>query len=152
MFVGARGEPFLSKMIITRPDWETFLKHRSPQFLRGQNDCVTFAADWAELLSGQRPGPKIARCQRSSLQAARILKEEGGVVKMFDRHLLRAGWGRVNKPATGDVVAIKEARAFQGTTVGVCRGSKLVTIAEEGGLLLLSLGEVEMKGAWSWVS
>ena len=119
-------------------DWqirlEAFLRARqSVPFAWGTNDCVIFAADCVQALTGVDHVPPKLR-GASLLQSARILKERGGVIALAAAALgepLPAAFAQI-----GDVVLCK---AGDQDMLGICNGSTALAPGPDG-LVSVALG------------
>jgi hypothetical protein len=75
-------------------------------FRRGDHDCMTFAADWAVVVTGQDPAASWRGAYSDAAGAARILEQHGGARAMVGAQLEAQGWRRVADPAAGDIALI----------------------------------------------
>lgn len=63
---------------------EYIAAHLNTPFAWGSNDCMSFAIGWVEIATGKKHLP--TEMWRSELQAARIIKRNGGLVAALDAH------------------------------------------------------------------
>lgn len=108
-------------------DWqirfESFMRERqSMPFEWGVNDCCTFAADCVLALTGVDPALPELREHKTEIQAARLLKQHGGV-----RGIATAALGEpspISMAQIGDVVlASSDGRDM----LAICNGSSYVS-------------------------
>lgn len=66
-------------------DLPTYIAARlTAPFEWGVNDCMTFAIGWVEIATGKKHLPD--ELWETELQAARIIKQHGGLVAALDAH------------------------------------------------------------------
>lgn len=112
-----------------------YIRRPLPPFERGSGDCCAWAARWAEARTGILPGKELCTpCSRK--QALHILRTHGGMAGLMGMVLERDGWAETSNPRDGDIAVIRKKEAFTGETVGVWSGGRLVSVNEEGKLVL----------------
>lgn len=117
-----------------------FLREREAvPFKWGENDCCLFAAEWIEVVTGQRPpmADRLRGTYSDLFQAARILEDLGGVERIIADYAASQGWPEV-APAfaqRGDIVVHDGPR---GPSLGVCHGRQFAA-PFDGGLAHLPM-------------
>ena len=94
-------------------------------FVRGDHDCIMFAADWARELTGRDPAAAWRAAYASRGQASAILARGGGLEVMVGQALEAQGWHRVREPRAGNIgiiVAPTRDEPKGGRVLGVCAG------------------------------
>jgi hypothetical protein len=112
-------------------DWqirfEAFCRERiSAPFAWGRNDCCTFAADAVQAMTGQDPAPHL-RSHATELQAARVIKEQGGIAA-----IATAALGEPRPTAFGAIGDIVLANIDGRETLTVCNGTNLLAPGVNG--------------------
>jgi len=106
----------------------------------GEHDCCLFAADVVAALTGVDFGAELRGTYSTALEAARILKERGGV-----RGIASAALGAEIPPLMaqrGDIIMYRSAN---GEALGVCVGAQFVAAGTNA---LLRGGMDEALAAW----
>lgn len=67
------------------------------------DDCMTFAASWAEACAGVDPAAQFRGTYDTQEGAEALIAAHGGMVALASRQLLGIGAKRVQTPETGDV-------------------------------------------------
>lgn len=116
----------------TLPDY--IADHLSTPFKWGAHDCMTFSIGWVEISTGKKHLPE--ELWQSELQAARIIKQHGGLVAALDAHFHQV---HPNYAKDGDL-AIAEG------VVSLVSGSHLVAPGANG---LIFRPRTEADHAWS---
>ena len=125
-------------------DWqirfERFTRERSNMpFAWGSNDCCGFAADCVEALTGAKHF-KGLRGYSTELQAAKLLKEHGGVVGIANAVL-----GDAISPLLATVGDVVLTNAGGGDTLAVCNGQTCMAPGKDG---LVSMGMDTARLCW----
>lgn len=115
-------------------------------FAYGKNDCLLWLADWGIRLTGVDVGACWrGRCS-TKLGAARILRQNGGMVAVTGAAFEPEGWRRTETPKRGDIAIVHEAK--EGLTGAICLGNGMFAMARFEGRLLFKRAPVV--AAWSW--
>ncbi len=117
---------------MTLPDY--IAAHLKTPFQWGVNDCVLFALRWVEMRRAAQVIPAITWTNEK--QAARAIKQHGGLVAAFDRTFARIA---PNFAQDGDL-------ALAGRIVYLFSGAHLVS---PGKLGLVFKSRMEAEHAWS---
>lgn len=115
-----------------RADWPERLaafieRRRRARFRWGRHDCVLFAADAIEQMTGVDPIVSLRGRWRSRAEALAILEAEGGMLMAIDQRL--PVLESVAMAQRGDLVAIPSAGAI---VLGICVGSQAVAPGATG--------------------
>ena len=98
-------------------DW--FARRASAPFEWGSNDCVLYAMDSVQEITGEDPIPDLRDSWTSALQARRAVDEQGGMVAALD-----ARFQRLETPLLaqrGDIGVLPEEDSWR--IVVVCFGT-----------------------------
>lgn len=102
-------------------DWPSRLeaiirsRERAP-FSWGTNDCVLFAADAINAMTGCDPWPGIRGRYRTALGASRLIKQMGGIESAVSESFDRI---KPSFAGRGDLLLFRSAR---GPYLGICTG------------------------------
>lgn len=125
-------------------------------FVRGVNDCCTFAAGWASAAMGRTLACAWLGKPLSDEEALAILEEAGGLEAAVDQVLLPAGWQHVSQPNAAPEYAIAllaSAGGFGEHTLGIVRATWVVTREEPRGAfpsMLRTMPKSAILQAWEW--
>lgn len=119
---------------MTLPDY--IASHLSKPFGWGVNDCILFAAGWAEMVSG-RDILTPHKPWNSAKQALRKIEKAGGLVAFFDSHFQRI---EPNLAQDGDLTVVRDSAAL-------FSGAQVVSVGETG---LVFIERTEAKCAWRY--
>lgn len=106
----------------------------------GTNDCVTFAADAVQAVTGTDPIPELRGAWDDESGAMAVLEAQGGLVAAMDARFPRR---EVNFAQRGDLVLIKDANGQP--SLGVCVGRDAVAPGVDE-MLLTPIGKARI--AW----
>lgn len=130
-----------------RENWPTelanYIEKRSKMpFAWGTNDCCTFACSWIHILVGFDPSTEFNYA--TARQAAKLLKDEGGVEAIAAKICAQWGWPECPplQAARGDVVLVDTPK---GAALGICLGARCAFPGMDGVTYKLT-GEV--RRAW----
>ena len=115
------------------PDWpERLAAHlhaaRARPFCWGTHDCCTFAADAVHAITGWDYMASLRARYFSGLQAARVLREGGGLRQMVSDRM--GPMVRATHATRGDVVVFDTQR--NGEALGICVGAQFAAPAAWG--------------------
>lgn len=110
-------------------------RHLRVPFFWGENDCVTFAARWVEMKTGNDQLSGLPRW-RNQIQAHRVIRSVGGLEKAIDARLHRV---ESNFAKDGDIALVNGC-------VVIHSGHKLVGPGESG---LKFISRMEAECSWS---
>jgi hypothetical protein len=105
-------------------------------FAWGANDCMTFSIRWAEIKTGRKLLPD--ELWTTELEAARVMKQNGGLMAALDAHFTRLK--HPNYAKNGDLVICGER------FVSVVSGPHIVGPGEKG---LVFNPRTEATHAWT---
>lgn len=108
-------------------------------FAWGSNDCVSFAIGWVEIATGHSLLP--TKMWQSELQAARIIKQQGGLFAVLEKNFTRLK--HPNYAQNGDLVLVDGDRP----TVYLVSGARIVAPGESG---LVFRPRREAQHAWTY--
>lgn len=116
------------------------------RFQWGTHDCMLFAADWAQRLTGIDPAAQWRGSYASADAAEALIERHGGARGIVAAGLRAAGWRPVWPPKAGDICVV-EAPAPGGTAhvAGVAVDIARVALATARGLVIAPAPIVE---AW----
>ena len=108
-------------------------------FVWGSHDCLLWLADWVALRYVVDPGSTWRGRYSTMREAARIVRDAGGMVSLLDGAATLAGLPRVKCGARGDVavVAVDQSVATDG---GEHFGDQAGAILLDGSAALISQG------------
>jgi len=136
------------KNVMQKDLWE-HIKAFPADFERGVSDCCSFAATWAERVSGTLPGSELLGRGLSDREAMGILRKHGGMEDMVDKMLTSCGWVEVDQWEDGDIVIIHIKNGFLRQSVGVYSQTKVISASERGGVLIVPKPDIAR--GWRWV-
>lgn len=120
-------------------------------FAWGSFDCLLWLADWVRIKRGVDPAGDLRGRYCSMLQAARIVREKGGMVRLVEGQLKAAGLSTVNVGARGDIAIVSVGGAggehFGNEAGAILLGGTAVLMCQEG-LCMPRLAEVPVLAAW----
>jgi hypothetical protein len=93
------------------------LPHRWVWGGMGGHDCTTFCARWIEVATGKNPISHFIGTYSTREEAAAIIESLGGIERMIDEGLARAGFARTSAPQSGDIGLITAPVGFDATCV-----------------------------------
>jgi hypothetical protein len=114
---------------------EYIAAHLSAPFEWGRHDCITFAVGWVEISSGRKHLPD--ELWQDEWQAARLVKENGGLVAVLDAHFRRLP--HPNYAKDGDL-------AIAAGVVSLVSGAHIVAPGADG---LVFKPRTEAEHAWT---
>lgn len=114
-------------------------RRRQP-YAWGTNDCVTFAADAVEAVTGTDPLAELRGAWTSESEAMTVLEAQGGLIAAMDARFLRKAKEFAQR---GDLVLVKDANGQP--SLAVCVGKDAVAPGEDE-MLLVPMGLARM--AW----
>lgn len=92
------------------------------------HDCCTFAADAVKAITGTDPMADLSGTYHNALQAARVLRAEGGLPAAVSKRL---GFGKLPALAQrGDVILFN--MRGHGSALGICTGPLFAAPGENG--------------------
>ncbi|MBO9631174.1 MAG: hypothetical protein J7516_17355 [Shinella sp.] len=78
----------------------------------GCEDCTTWCATYARLLTGDDPASDFRGTYTTETGAKELIARHGGLVLLAGPRLERAGWKRVQNPENGDLAVIHAVAGF----------------------------------------
>lgn len=122
-----------------------FLRSASERyFVWGQFDCLMWLADWIKASRGVDPGDGWRGSYSSALGAARIIKEQGGMVSHVDARLAPFGIRRTDTPRRGDIAVV---RASEGEMGAIVHGGTVSCLTERG-VIVRRVADTPILAAW----
>lgn len=88
--------------------------HHADPDARIYNDCTSFCATWAEMLTGIDPGEGLRGTYATAVGAQRIINSAGGIVPFFGARLEPIGFKRVSDKQDGDIGIIETLAGMDG--------------------------------------
>lgn len=79
---------------------------RAKQWQWGRLDCCMFAGDWIAACTDKDPMAPYRGIYDTPLQARRLIRQRGGLVKMVDAEMTRCGFERTTAPEHGDIAVV----------------------------------------------
>jgi len=137
-------------MILLGADQLTRFLNRASEtpFAWGAHDCLLWLADWIALRHVVDPALSFRGGYSSMLQAARIVREAGGMVSLVELTTRKAGLPRVKCGVRGDIAVVSVA-GDGGEHFGEQAGAILLdgsaALISQGGLVVAPLPVV---AAW----
>lgn len=114
-------------------------RRRQP-YAWGTNDCVTFAADAVQAVTGTDPMSDLRGSWDSESAALAVLEAQGGLIAAMDARFPRKAKEFAQR---GDLVLVKDANGQP--SLAVCVGKDAASPGEDE-MLLTPMGKVRM--AW----
>lgn len=126
-------------------DWQLCLEafvheRKSMPFAWGTNDCTIFAADCVQALTGVDVVPAEARGYTTERQAARILKERGGLIG-----IATAAMGEPLPPLLAGIGDVVLSKAGAHDMLAICNGGTCIAPGPDG---LVHLGMATATMCW----
>jgi hypothetical protein len=112
-------------------------------FARGRNDCMLFAADWVERLTGRDPAAEFRSAYDSAEAANAILQERGGSRAIVASLLQPLGWRRVDTQRAGDIALVIPPTHTE-EIAAVCVDDRRVALLSLRGVVVWPLQPVEV--------
>lgn len=115
------------------------------------NDCTTFCASWAEVLTGIDPAADLRMTYHTAEEAHAIVDAAGGHIQFMAGRLEPIRFKRVQNPADGDIGCVRAPVGLEGdfAEVGAIRfGPNWVTLGRVG----LVGKRLETIAAWRFAS
>lgn len=72
----------------------------------GNLDCCFFGGNWIAESTGRDPMAPYRGIYDTARQAARLIRQRGGLVKMVDAEMTRCGFERTTAPDHGDIAVV----------------------------------------------
>jgi len=120
-------------------------------FAWGRHDCLLWLADWIIERRGIDPAIGIRGGYSSILQAARIVRDAGGMQSLVDITTRSAGLSRTTSVARGDIAVVQIA-ADGGEHFGDQAGAILLSGSAamlcQAGLVMPRFADIEIVAAW----
>ena len=117
----------------------------------GQFDCLLWLADWIEERRGIDPADSLRGKYCSMLQAARIVREAGGMERLVDITTRPVGLSRATEGARGDIAVVQVAgdggEHFGNQAGAVLLGGTAVLLCQ-GGLVMPRLDLAPVVAVW----
>lgn len=105
----------------------------SQPFEYGVNDCILFAIGWVEIATGKKYLP--ANLWENEKEARRLIKKNGGLIAVFDKHFTRI---EPNYAQDGDLAIVDDiAYLFS--------GAGIISVGQNG---LLNKSRILATQAW----
>ena len=125
-------------------------------FAWGRHDCLLWLADWIAERRGLDPASELRGKYSTMLQAARIVREAGGVARLVDIStralgLSRAMPGAPNAWKRGDIAVVAvggEGGQHFGNAAGAILLGGSAALICEAGLVMPRLADVDVIAAW----
>jgi hypothetical protein len=121
-------------------------------FQWGEHDCLLWLADWIDERRGIDPASELRGKYSTILQAARIVREAGGMERLVDISTRAAGLSRATSGARGDIAIVQvegDGGAHFGNQAGaILLGGSAVLLCQ-GGLVMPRLDIAPVIAAWS---
>ena len=112
-------------------------------FARGRNDCMLFAADWAQRLTGEDPAAAF-RNVYDNAEAANAILQEYCCARAITASLLEPlGWRRVDAQRAGDIAIVMPPTLAE-EIAAVCVDARRVALLSVRGLVVWPLAPVEV--------
>lgn len=125
-----------------------FLASRSETaFEWGKFDCMIFASDAIELLTGADPAKEFRGAYSTEADAIEILKRRGGVRGIAMRGAKKYGFKQI-PPLFAQRGDICLGRPEGQDTLGVCQGRYFVFAKSPVGLVYISLDDPNIVNVW----
>lgn len=126
--------------------WELIERARESEFKFGSFDCCLFACDAIQALTGDDPA-RTFRGYSGELEAARVLKREGGVRAIAEVGAQEFGYQEINQlfAERGDI-CLAEMECCE--TLGVCIGSRWAFAKMPRGLAYVNLDDQRVLKVW----
>ena len=120
-------------------------------FAWGSFDCLLWLADWVRANRGVDPAGDLRGRYCTMLQAARIVREKGGMVSLVDRQLKASGLSTVNVGARGDIAIVSVGGVggehFGNEAGAILLGGSAALMCQEG-LCVPHMADVPVVAAW----
>lgn len=113
----------------------------SQPFVWGKNDCVLFAADCYEAVTGVDPASSFRGKYDSEMSALRAIHTYSGG-NLTDACLKMLGYPSKRPPSDGDIVMVKTPN---GDALGVFADARAVVVGEKG---LIELPASQILSVW----
>lgn len=113
-------------------------------FSWGTHDCMLFAANWAEFITGADPAAHYRGRYDTETGAQAVLEADGGPLAAMEAAL--AGWSRVDALRRGDIVLARLPH-HAGEVAGVATDDHKVAFLSRRGLVIWP---AEVVAAWRW--
>ena len=120
-------------------------------FTWGKHDCLLWLADWILERRGIDPAIGIRGGYDSILQAARIVREAGGMQSLVDITTRPAGLSRTASAARGDIAVVQIAAdggEHFGDQAGAILMSGSAAMLCQTGLVMPRFADIEIVAAW----
>ena len=126
-------------------------------FAWGRHDCLLWLADWIAERHGIDPASELRGKYSTMLQAARIVREAGGVARLVDISTRALGISRATPGAPnawrkrGDIAVVTvggEGGQHFGNAAGAILLSGSAALICEAGLVMPRLADVDVIAAW----
>ena len=120
-------------------------------FAWGRHDCLLWLADWIAERRGLDPASELRGRYSTMLQAARIVREAGGVERLVDITTRAMGLSRATPGARGDIAVIRvggEGGQHFGNAAGAILLGGSAALICEAGLVMPRLADVDVIAAW----
>lgn len=96
-------------------------------FAWGEFDCCLFFADWIALRRGVDPAAELRGRYSTEREMRRLVKAAGGIERLVDECVTRAGCRQTANPVVGDIGLVRVAiKLWRGRAVLVPCGAILV--------------------------
>jgi hypothetical protein len=129
-----------------------FLNHAAATpFQWGQHDCLLWLADWLAERRGLDPASELRGKYSTILQAARIVREAGGMERLVDISTRAMGISRATPGARGDIAVIRvggEGGEHFGNAAGAILLGGSAALICQAGLVMPRLADVDLIAAW----
>jgi hypothetical protein len=120
-------------------------------FAWGEHDCLLWLADWIRERRGIDPALGIRGGYTTMLQAARIVREAGGMQSLVDITIREAGLSRTPAGARGDIAVVQiagDGGEHFGNQAGAILLSGSAAMICQAGLVMPRRADVPVVAAW----
>lgn len=112
----------------------------------GQRDCLLFAADWCVESGRTDPASRYRGRYRTERAAARLLRAAGGVERLAEAEMARAGFEPCTVPKSGDVGLVVMKTPAGDLAMGAVFTGSMWAMVTKGGLFF---ADVPAARIWS---
>lgn len=121
-------------------------------FRWGEFDCLLWLADLIRERRGVDPAVHLRGSYSTMLQAARLVRNAGGMVALVDANVREAGVGRGDKPRRGDIAIVPVVgpgtEPFGGVAGGILLDGTVALFCQDG-LLFNRLSDAPPVATWA---
>lgn len=105
-------------------------------FAWGENDCILFAAGWAQHVCGRDPAQDWRGHYRNEEAANACLQRAGGLEQAIHGALIACGWRRAATAKPGDIVLATLPGHDGKQAAGICVGRNKTALITRKGLVV----------------